>query len=152
MGSFIAAYVVTRYSRLDVMKVGILVQGGSLALILIGVYTGMYFLFPIAVMAYIIAFASGLGSMVGLYTFDLVPPNGAGFSFATIWLETAIGGKLYPIGIEVFGANTMLIIFTILCFICWFIMDKYILDSLKVAAVGKQETNTKARELQEKLV
>ena len=148
LGSFLAQYLVTRLSRVDTFKYGLFVQGLSMFAILTGAATGMYFIFPIAVLTYIVAYAVGVGAVVGLYVCEILPATVAGICFGILWIAASLSGKVFPFFIEHFGGQATLGIFGTVCLCSSAYAGKFLYDNMAGVQIEKQPV----QETREKLL
>jgi len=153
LGSFVCMYFINKYSRLSLLKYGVLIQGLSLILIPVGIVLRMYFILPLFILTYILSYAVGMGATCGLYCNEILPPVAVGFVNAMNWVGAALVGKLGPIGNQMIGSNGMLIFFAIWCFIVYYLTDKVCIESTgSVVTADAEVKDGQTRELEVKLV
>lgn len=75
---------------------------------------GSSFISAVGTVLFMVGFAIGMGSTLGLYTTEIIPPIGVGVTVGLQWFGAALIGKFVPILALKLGASTLVIIFIII--------------------------------------
>ena len=153
-GGLCGVYIINKFNRKWLLEKGAIAQGVFLLLIILGVWTGVYFHMAFCVFAYVFTFAIGLGAVLGLYINEIAPPVGAGFSSALNWTTASLVGKLCPLGVYYFGSTAVMAFFCLACFGVSFIVKEYCMESPANCKIDDENPVTEANavELTDKLL
>ena len=114
-GGFFGMMTLKKISKKDNLKFGVLGQLVGFILLYVGVKISSSLLCSLAVIIFMMGFAMGMGSVVTLYTADVVPAIGVGIATAAQWFGSTIIGKVVPLLIGPIGETGLLLIFVVCC-------------------------------------
>lgn len=137
--SFLGIYIINRFARTYILKVGAVLQGIALLLLLIFIWLETYLLLPLCILFYIISYSVSFGGTVPLYVNEILPPSGVGLCVAVCWTTASVIGKFCPLGVEVFGSNGMILFFAVSCVALGAIVDRFCLDNSGLASAKNEE-------------
>lgn len=81
----------------------------------VGIKISSALLCGIAVIVFMMGFAMGMGSVVTLYTADIVPAIGVSVATAAQWFAATVVGKLVPLLIGPMGETGLVLVFIVFC-------------------------------------
>ena len=142
LGSFVSMLFVNRFKRVATIQGGTLIQGLNLAALLVGIYFEIYLILPLFVLIYLMAFAVGLGSTLGLYCNEILPPVGVGVMQALNWGFATLIGKLSPLGVKLIGGKSVLLVFAVLCGVFFIVIGFFCEEPRKAGRGDKASFNT----------
>lgn len=114
-GGFVGMMTLKKISKKDNLKFGVLGQLIGFILLYVGIKISSAMLCSVAVIIFMMGFAMGMGSVVTLYTADIVPAIGVGVATAAQWFAATVVGKVVPLLIAPIGESGLVIMFIIFC-------------------------------------
>lgn len=117
------------FSRKFNLMAGLLLQSLSLYAIYVASYYQLRLLGTVGAFVHTMGYAIGLGGALNAYLTEILPPVGVSITLSTAWLGLATFGKLIPILAATFGDPMLLLAFSAMGLICFFIMDWRIIET-----------------------
>lgn len=138
-GGILEAFEVNKVRLITMLKVGVLFQSMFLFGILGLAMANLYSLLPLIVFLYMMSYGMGIGGAANLYTFQILPPEAVGFTFALSWLTSALVGKLSPIGVHLLGNFGMIVVYGTICIVLFLMIHFLCIDHEATFEVKKKE-------------
>ena len=123
VGSLMAIYLIEKAGRKFNLVGGVFIEAISWFVLYIGYHYKTLWVLIVACMAYMIAFAIGLGGTETAYISEILPPLGVGLSLGLQWFMNALIGIVVPILVKAVGGSSIILFFGIASFLLGFLLD-----------------------------
>ena len=116
IAGIVSIFMMKTFGRKSNLTVSPFIQGLSLILILVSLYTKIKELSYVGVVFFCLFYATGFGGTMLAYLTEILPPKGVSISITMQWITNSLLTKLLPILSNIIGDESLIFIFAVCCF------------------------------------